>query len=323
MYLILVCKNRHYFQNIQINLELFCIYWIIFVSLPQLLGTITKNEQDMKTFRFISLALSAIISVSLCACGDDDSNSPETPVGPSPQAKHITRIVQDEDDGDRTEYIFSYDSQGRVTSMVEKETDRTRAGSIYTYSFDFTYGDNTVTIKRDDSYNYTYSLLNGRITSCKREYLKSSSSEDRITSYSYDAQGYLASMNENSENRTFTWSGGDLTESDMTYQEHDGERHRWYRLDYSDDTAPANYIPIILFDSKEAVLAMMGLFGKMPVHLVRNITTYKNGTSDYISTTLVHRMQDGLPVSIDYTEVHLSNDNPETPTFAKITLEWN
>ena len=275
----------------------------------------------MKTIRLLGMTLTAIIiSVSLSACGDDDSDSPETLM--NPEAKHITRIVQEEDDGDKTEYIFSYDSQGRVTSMVEKETDRTRASYTYTQTYDFTYGDNTVTINRDNKYTYAYSLLNGRITSCKRESQYSSNTQAKVTTYSYDTQGHLVSMNENDENRTYTWSGGDLTEADETDIEYDGERHHWYKIDYSSHTTPANYIPIFLFDSREAALAMMGFFGKMPIHLVSNIR--ENHTDDgYRTTTLVYRMQDGLPVAIDYTEVYQSDYNSETPDFGKITLEWN
>ena len=275
----------------------------------------------MKTIRLLGLALTAIIiSVNLSACGDDDSDSPETPV--DPQAKHITRVVQEEDDGDKIEFIYSYDSQGRVTSLVERETDNAHDSSTYTYTYDFTYGDNTVTITRGKTYIYTYSMLNGRITSCKREYQYSSGTESRITSYSYDSQGHLKSMNEDDEIITYTWSGGDLTEMDQTYQEHDGERHYWYKIDYNSDTAPANYMHIGLFDGRETALVMMGYFGKMPTHLIREITRH-HADGDYETSTLTYQIQEGRPVKIDFTQVSLHDNNPGTPDFGKITLEWN
>ena len=86
--------------------------------------------------------------------------------------------------------------------------------------------------------------------------------------------------------------------------------------------APANYMPIGIFDSREAPLAMMGFFGKMPIHLVSNIRkNYADG--DYNTTTFTYRMQDGLPVSIDCTAILLQENNPKSTDFSKITLEWN
>lgn len=273
----------------------------------------------MKTIRLLGLALTAIIiSVNLSACGDDDSDSPETPV--DPQAKHITRVVQEEDDGDKIEYIYNYDSQGRVIAMMEQETYKTRVSRSYLYTF--TYNDNTITVNEEDKYIYTYSLLDGRITSLRSEYKYSTGTETRVTSYSYDAQGHLKSMNEDDENQTYTWSGGDLTEMDQTFQEHDGERHHWYKIDYNSDTAPTNYMHIGLYNGYEAALAMMGYFGKMPTHLTREITRH-HADGDYYTTTFTYQIQEGRPIKIDFTHVNLRNNNPGTPDFGKITLEWN
>ena len=264
------------------------------------------------------MALTAIIiSASLSACGDDDSDSPETPV--DPQAKHITRVVREEDDGDKTEYIYSYDSQGRVISMLEQESYNTRNN---TYLYTFTYDDNTITINREEKYIYVFSLLDGRITSKRREYKYSTGTETTVSSYSYDNQGHLKSINEYDETNIFTWSGGDLKEMDQTYQEHDGERHYWYKIDYNSNTAPANYMHIGLFDGYEAALSMMGYFGKMPTHLVREITRH-HADGDYDTTTLTYQIQEGRPVKVDYTHVSLQNNNPDTHEFGKITLEWN
>lgn len=273
----------------------------------------------MKTIRLIYLALTAVISFS--SCGDNNSDSPEKPVE-KPQVKHITRILQEEVNGDLTELIFSYDSEGRVTSMVEKDTDKTRASYTYTKSHTFTYGDNTIIVKRNDDETYTYSLLNGRITNSRREYKYSSGTKTKVTSYSYDNQGHLKSMNENDESNTYTWTGDNLTEIDETFQENDGERHHTYKLEYNKNTAPANYYLIGLFNSHESALAMMGNFGKMPTHLVSSINRYKN-SSDYRSTTLTYKIQDDLPVVINYTEVQMRDNNPGTTSTAKITLEWN
>lgn len=271
----------------------------------------------MKTFRLLGLALTAIsISACLSACGgDDNSDSPETPV--DPQAKHVTRIVQEEDDGDKTEYIYTYDSQGRVTSLVERETYDRNSSSTYTYTF--TYDDNTITVNRDNKYIYTYSLLDGRITSQRREYKYSSGTETKMTSYSYDDQGRLKSKNGNSETLTYTWSGGDLTQLDQTYQEKDGDRHYWYKVEYNSNAAPANYMDLTFFSGIESALAMMGCFGKMPTHLVREITRFKTD-GDYDMTTLTYQIQDGRPVKIDYTAV-----NPESTDldYGKYTFEWN
>jgi YD repeat-containing protein len=273
----------------------------------------------MKTIRLLGMALTAIIiSVSLSACGDDDSDSPETPV--NPEAKHITRVVQEKDDGDKTEFIYNYDSQGRVIAMMEQETNKTRVSNSYLYTF--TYNGNTITVNEEDKYIYTYSLLDGRITSLRSEYKYSTSTQTRVTSYSYDAQGHLKSMDEDDNNKTCTWSGGDLTEMNQTYQERDGERHYWYKIDYNSDTAPANYMHIGLFDGRETALVMMGYFGKMPTHLIREITRH-HADGDYETSTLTYQIQEGRPVKIDFTQVSLHDNNPGTPDFGKITLEWN
>ena len=76
---------------------------------------------------------------------------------------------------------------------------------------------------------------------------------------------------------------------------------------------------LTFFSGIESALAMMGCFGKMPTHLVREITRYKTD-GDYDMTTLTYQIQDGRPVKIDYTAV-----NPESTDldYGKYTFEWN
>ena len=254
-------------------------------------GKIRVRQQFMKTIRFISLAFVAtVISVSLCACGDDD-DSPLIPVDPN--AKHITRIYYQENNGKFKEIIYSYDSQGRVAQMVEKSNLRDTWTHFDTY--DYTYGDNTITVYYKGKYyfdsKYTYTLTNGRITSLRKE---TQNNQPSVESYSYDEQGYLKTRNLERYYETYTWEGSFLKSAN--YPDY------CLMYEYSNYKVPVNYIPVNLFDEKMAVLAMQGFFGKMPSHLISSITNYKsNGVSS--TTPYNYEMQDGRPVKYGSTVI--------------------
>ena len=258
--------------------------------------------------------MAIIISVSLSSCGDDDSNSPETPI--NPKAKHITRIVQEEeeDDGDkfRRTYNYTYDSQGRVTTLL-RESSTTN---------EFIYNGNIISEKNNGKDYYTYTLLNGRVATR----IFSSSNEE--TTFSYDNQGYNTGATGSFFSSTCFWAWGDLKEIEMTTYTAGSVIESSSIIEYSNYLAPVNYFPIGLYVLEEAPLAMVGYFGKMPIHLISSITEnyqYQNiNRYGKKTTTYKYQIQDGLPINIDYTEVYTyKNKPPKTTRFGKITIEWN
>lgn len=242
----------------------------------------------MKTLRLLGLILAAvIISVALCACGDDDES---TSIPVDPMAKHITRYYYQNENGKFREIIYSYDSQGRVTNMdIQFDLYDTW---IHQNHYSFTYGDNTITVyftgKNSNPSTYIFSLTNGRITNLRKKQQKM---DESVTSYSYNEQGYLKTEN---KNITYTWEGGYLTST-----KNGGVTHKY---EYSNYKVPANFIPFNFFVFSNSdimrVLAMQGFFGKVPLYLVSNMTIYQSD-KEPSSSSYSYEMQDGRPVKIN------------------------
>lgn len=240
----------------------------------------------MKTLRILGLILAAnVISVALCACGDDDES---TSIPVDPKAKHITRYYYKGEDGKFEEIIYSYDSQGRVTHMdVQNDLYDTW---VHKKNYSFTYGDNTITVYSNSS-TYIYALTNGRITNLRSKIEKM---KETITSYSYDEQGYLKTENGEKKYTTFTWEGGYLTSIEA------GVSNNEYKLkyEYSNYRVPANFIPFYFFnDDLMRVLAMQGFFGKLPPYLIN--TTYYDSDKKPFTTSFTYEMQEDRPVKIN------------------------
>lgn len=246
----------------------------------------------MKTLRILGLILAAnIISVALCACGDDDES---TSVPIDPKAKHITRYYYKGGNGKFEEIIYSYDSQGRVTHMdVQYDLYDTW---MHHDNYSFTYGDNTITVYftglNSNPRTYIYSLTNGRITNLRK---KREKMDDSVTSYSYNEQGYLKTA----DGVNYTWEGGYLTTAESRIIIYKEEYISTYKYEYSNYKMPANFIPFNLFnDNLMRVLAMQGFFGKLPPCLIIN-TTYYDSDNKPSTTSFTYEMHEGRPVKIN------------------------
>ena len=242
-----------------------------------------------KRFSFLSLLLGLFICVTVfSACGSDNepssggnsgSGSSETPQS----SKHVVKITTEEGNA-FYESSFSYDSQGRVTKIIETESGAgTNSHSEKTYQ----YGEMLIMTKaveegtlsngQSESWSEThaYTIENGRIV--KDEEIQGSQFDgrqwhysSRTETFSYDANNYLSSIrteysDTESETSTITWSNGNLIKL--------GDRSFKY----------SNYpwvkgLPLSLKGSNtDGILFSMGYYGNIPKNLPSK--TYTSETS--------------------------------------------
>lgn len=152
----------------------------------------------MKTFRFLGMALIAIlISVNFAACSSDDEELTKNDDGIITNQKRLVEITESDKDGTNT-LSFSYDSKGRLISVVGKDYD---GSSDVT---NITWGENTIT-ESSNGESITYSLTDGLVRTgsetdgdnCSFAY----NSSKQLTTYQYGDK-YESST------RTLTWENG-------------------------------------------------------------------------------------------------------------------
>ena len=233
-----------------------------------------------KTISLLSLLFGLFVCVTaFSACGGDDepssggnsgSGSSETPQS----SKHVVKITTEEGNA-FYESSFSYDSQGRVTKIIETESGAgTNSHSEKTYQ----YGEMLIiskmkgegTYSNGQSFTHTeshsYTLENGRIVKDEEIQAYNGNSSSSITeTFSYDANNNLSSIsrkgsNYDSETKKLTWSDGNLIKlGDISYEY---SSYPW-----------AKGFPFYLKGSNtDANLFAMGYYGNIPQNLPSKYT---------------------------------------------------
>ncbi len=240
-----------------------------------------------KRFSFLSLLFGLFVCVTVfSACGSDNepssggnsgSGSSETPQS----SKHVVKITTEEGNA-FYESSFSYDSQGRVTKIIETESGAgTNSHSEKTYQ----YGEMLIVTKSvmevtysngqssSLSESHSYTLENGWIVKDEEIQAYNDNSSSSITeTFSYDANNYLSSIsrkgsNYDSETKNITWSDGNLIKlgnGAFTYSNHPWTKSFPLSLDGS---------------NMDACLFSIGYYGNIPKNLPSK--TYTSETSGY------------------------------------------
>lgn len=208
----------------------------------------------MKTLRFISTGLFAVLlSFSIAACGDDEEedeipddptteNTTQNPTqDPAPEkSKRLVRIIEEEysPDGeldDKNTYLLEYDSDGRVTSVIEPGIDGDE-DDIYFIS----YKGNSITCEELESNTVTFRLSDGKIIWGKEDFYSGYFSY--LHDYSYNSSNCLVEATSEISKATFTWSGDKLVEVYDNYFDYEDE---YYSLKYDGKTCKG-YNPVIV-----------------------------------------------------------------------------
>lgn len=232
-----------------------------------------------KRFSFLSLLFGLFVCVTaFSACGGDDepssggnsgSGSSETPQS----SKHVVKITTEEGNA-FYESSFSYDSQGRVTKIIETESGAgTNSHSEKTYQ----YGEMLIVTKSvmevtysngqssSLSESHSYTLENGRIVKDEEIQASNGNSSSSIETFSYDANNNLSSIsskgsNIESETKIITWSDGNLIKLGNRLFEY--SNYPW-----------AKGFPFYLKGSNtDANLFAMGYYGNIPQNLPSKYT---------------------------------------------------
>ena len=254
----------------------------------------------MKKFACLFAALSLACAFTACG-GDDESSSGSSDI---PQtSKRVAKIISEEG-GSIYEDTYIYDSQGRVTKIIETESGTYQ--DIRT-EITYQYGE-TVIIKKEfeegisngKSYSwsgsYAYTVENGRIVKYKQG--------STTTTYSYDANNYLSSIrteysDTESKTSTITWSNGNLIkDGDMTFSY---SNYSWVKG-----------IPFKLIG--DSYLFSMGYYGNTPRNLPSKMSNRSALTEEWINDEIAL-----YEWSYEYT----LQDNYVTKMIAKPTRENN
>jgi len=269
----------------------------------------------MKTIRFIGFALlTVLMSVSLSACGgsdDDEIDNGESSTQKKTSSKHIVKMIND-GNGYITEFIISYDSQGRVIKYVGTVSSAIKYNSYFEVAYQ--YGEQTIISKAveegtnssgnsfTESVSHSYNLENGKIVKDVRKVTSYDGYPGKNTSttttlYSYDSNGYLSSTSTSEpsydETNQYEWTNGNLT--GIVWKIGWEDSFSSGRVDYSTYTdIPWNkglfwrFIP----RDMDSFLVPGGYWGNTP----------KNMPSQDLYYTYKYESSDGLVTKITYTD---------------------
>ena len=137
----------------------------------------------MKTFRFIGMALFAVLMcVNFASCSsDDDPTEEKEEGGVVVSGKKLVKIVgTSKDSSDSETYTFKYDNKGRLIEATESYLE----GSYKdTETYTFTWGDDAIkVIAKGSDYtdNYTLILKNGLVQNDENDNVFTYNSSNRI-----------------------------------------------------------------------------------------------------------------------------------------------
>ena len=246
-----------------------------------------------KNLSILSLLFGLFVCVTMfSACGGDDepssggnngsSNNSSIPSNPQ-STKHIAKIITEEGSS-FYESSFTYDSQGRVTKVIETQSGTgTNSLSETTYQYgemlivskmngEGTYS-NGQSFTRTESHSFT--LENGRIVKDEEKQGSSLNSiiSSRTDTFSYDANNYLSSISskgsDNESGTKITWSDGNLIKL--------GNRS----FEYSNYPWAKGFPLYLKGGNMDANLFAMGYYGNIPKNLPSKYYTSETSGATY------------------------------------------
>lgn len=257
----------------------------------------------MKTFRLIGMALLAIVmSANFTACSSDDDEITKDDDGVITNEKKLVEVKEAYEDGTNV-MTLSYDSKGKLISIVEKDYDSSKSDII-----NITWGENTVK-ESSNGESITYSLTDGLVRSGSesdgRDYSFAYNSSKQLTTYQYgDKYG--------SNTRTLTWENGKVT--NITYNKDISE------IVYSNQTCKG-YFPLMALmveDDFKLMIAHPELIG-MRNNQLPSQTTYKEGNWEDKEEYSYKLNKDGYVESCTI----ISKRNGSTESYTTIyTFKW-
>lgn len=186
----------------------------------------------MKTFRFIGMALFAIlmcVNFTSCSSSDDDPTEEKEEDVVANEKKLIEMKLID--NSEEITWTYSYDEKNRVTSikMIELGIDYTH-NSNHTDSI--TWGDRFIYIEEieDENDNITLKLANGLVESAKSRY-------DNLA-FAYNSLKRLITFRDENYIDTYTWNNDKL--SNIT-----NESGNVIQFSYDDKTCKG-YFPLVI-----------------------------------------------------------------------------
>lgn len=216
------------------------------------------KRTKMRTFRLIGMALIAVlISVNFTACSSDDDEIIKDDDGVVTSEKKLMEMKETYDSKDDVHVdvmTFSYDSKGKLITVVQKCSDDNSSDIT-----NITWGENTFKESSNGEYT-TYSINDGLVRtgleSNGRDYSFAYNSSKQLTTYQYgDKDG-------DTTTRTLTWENGKVTK--MTYEDDEPST-----ITYGNQTCKG-YFPLIVLmveDDFKAMLAHPELIGMRATQL--------------------------------------------------------
>lgn len=259
----------------------------------------------MKTFRLIGMALLAVVMcVNFTSCSDDDEPA-KNDDGVITNQKRLVEIAETFDDYGTNIISFSYDSKGRLISVVQKDYD-VDDSDVY----NITWGENTVT-ESEDGESITYSLTDGLVRTGSEtngtNYSFAYNSSKQLTTYQYSDKYY-------SSTRTLTWENGKVTK--ITYNKDISE------ITYGNQTCKG-YFPFMVTmveDDFKVMLAHPELVGLRTTQLPSQINSKGNNWEDKEEYTYKFD-KDGYVETCTATYKRLDNNETRTETTI-YTFKW-
>ena len=199
----------------------------------------------MKTFRFIGMALFAVlmcVNFTSCSGGDDDPTEEPEEGGVVVNGKNLVKVVGKSANGSYSEtYTFSYDNKGRLIEATESYQE----GSYKdTDTYQFIWGDDAIKVVINPTYNYTLTLNNGLV--------RNSNLDDENGVFTYNNSNRFIKYSSKSKYETCSviWDGEKL----VSISDYDHEA----TLTYS-SSCKKGYFPFIatmITSDSEAILFM-------------------------------------------------------------------
>lgn len=207
--------------------------------------------------RFLNLKmwgyfLMMALCVSITACSEDDEEN-ENGGGGSSSSSFIGTSMQVTEDGETENFLFTYDSQGRIIKVSSTRTDIT-----YTYE-----NDKIIVTEKNTEYDSWYYRtiynLNNKGLIISSESGENGYNYDEYI-YEYDEQNRLIRCTSDYDWNEFIWNGGNIVKDgyyDITYYEG------------KEDTKGINGFVLDIGDMDE-VLYAGGYFGQKSANLIKS-----------------------------------------------------
>lgn len=266
----------------------------------------------MKTFRFLGMALLAVVMcVNFAACSSDDDEIIKDDDGVITSEKRLVEMKEAYDDKDDVHVdimTFSYDSKGKLITVVQKCSDD-NSNDIT----NITWGENTVTESRDGE-SITYSLTDGLARTgsetdgdnCSFAY----NSSKQLTTYQYGDKY-------DTTTRTLIWDNGKVTK--MDYDKESSEI-----ITYGNETCKG-YFPLMVAmieDDFKVMLAHPELVGMRTTQLPKQ-STYKEGNYEETATFTYKLDKDGYLESCTANNIEKDGSGGITDTYTiTYTFKW-